>query len=356
MIYPWGYTSASPADVAAFKEWSDELTRDNGYLAGQAPNVLYAVSGEFNDWCYGDTLAKPRMYSWTPEVGSDVDNFWPAPSRIVPLAQENLRACYVVAAIAGPYVQEAGLSIAEGAMNAGHLAHLSVTARNLGITGAAGPGLTGTMSALDAGAHVLRATVSFPTLASRQSGVGLETFQVAIDDTVTPGRLLRFQIDFTDPAGHFSRDTVVVPAGTPTVLLADGASAGMGLWAAQTQWGIVATDPEHPSRYFADSPTGSYPANLEAALRLTQTFDFSNVLHDYALFEARWDYEPDYDAAFVEASPNGTVYTPLASTGTTLASGIAGGKQPTAGQHLFAGSRKTWKRERADLSPLSGSG
>ncbi len=34
------------------------MTRDNGYSAGQGRAILYAVNGEFNDWCYGDTLAQ----------------------------------------------------------------------------------------------------------------------------------------------------------------------------------------------------------------------------------------------------------------------------------------------------------
>ena len=42
-------------------------------MSGAAPEVLYLVNGEFNDWCYGDTLAKPRAFTWTPEIGSEAD-------------------------------------------------------------------------------------------------------------------------------------------------------------------------------------------------------------------------------------------------------------------------------------------
>ena len=86
MIHPWGWTTSPVADIGLFKTWSDELTRDNAYVSGDAPSILYAVNGEFNDWCYGDST-KPKMYSWTPEIGHDVDGFWPPPSRMAPLAQ-----------------------------------------------------------------------------------------------------------------------------------------------------------------------------------------------------------------------------------------------------------------------------
>ena len=57
----------------------------------------------------------------------------------------------MVTALAGPFVQQDGVTIQEGALNATYHAHLSVRARNLGATGVAGPGLTGTLVPLDPG-------------------------------------------------------------------------------------------------------------------------------------------------------------------------------------------------------------
>ena len=112
MIHPWGYTGTQTLDIAAFHEWSDLLIHDNAYLSGASPAILYATNGEFNDWCYGDTLLKPRAFTWTPEVGLDADGFWAPPSRMVPIARENLRDCYVLTALAGAFVQQDGYSIA----------------------------------------------------------------------------------------------------------------------------------------------------------------------------------------------------------------------------------------------------
>jgi hypothetical protein len=357
MLYPWGYTTGPPLDEAAFREWSDEMTRDNAYISGQAPNVLYQVSGEFNDWCYGDTTAKPRMFSWTPEIGDDNDDFWPPPSRITPLALENLRECYVVTAIAGPWVQENGYTLVEGAMNAGNLTHVNVRARNLGITGSAGPGLTGTLTALSAGARVYRATVAYPTLGSRQNGDPALPFQIAVDDTVTPGRLLQFQVDFGAPDGLFSRDTITVPCGTPTMLFSEDASGTMSKWSLSggpTAWGIVSNDASHPSRYLADSPAGAYGANATSTMRTAQPVNLSNGVHAYAFFESRWEMESDYDAATIEASTNGVTFTKIPSTSTTKGSGLS--TQQPLNEPVFAGARHVWKPEIADLSNFTGAG
>jgi len=361
-LHPWGYVNTPTLDNAAFHEWNDLLTRYNAYQTGQSGPVLYQVNGEFNDWCYGDTTLKPRAYTWTPEVGESVSNpvagFWPAFSRTALFAKENVTMCEGVAAIAGAWVRADGWSIGEGALNASYFAHLTVRARNVGAGASAGPGLTGTLTALDAGVHVVGATVVYPTLASRTSGNpnGGSSFGVFTDDTVTVGRMVRFQIDFADANGLFSRDTVSVPLGTPTLLAFDDASSGTGKWTitgGPPTWGIVQDDPSHPSRYFDDSPGANYPVGGILALTLNASLDLSHGVHAYALYENRWAYECDYDAGLVEASLNGSSYTLVKATGSTPGSGVSGSVQ-TLGQPYYAGTRWNWKTEVADLSPFTG--
>src|SRR5439155_15344823 len=165
-----------------------------------------------------------------------------------------LLPCYRVAGLAGSYVVEDGVTALEGAMNAGRLTNLVVKARNLGAQGTTGSGLTGVLTALDAGAHVLDGAVGYPAAGPRTTVLptGSTPFQVALDDTVTPGRMLRFQIQFTSSNG-VSRDTIVELSGTPTVLFPDGASGGTTSWniAPSGAWSVVVNDAAHPSRYFA---------------------------------------------------------------------------------------------------------
>lgn len=352
LVHPWGYAPLGTPDSAAFYEWDDVLTLGNGYQSGPAPRVLYSVNGDFNDWLYGDTLLKPRGFSWTPEIGGPDDGFWPPPSRILPLAQENLRACYAVAAMAGSWVQVERCDLAEGALNAGHLAHLAVRARNRGMAPTA-TGLTATLTALDPATEVLSGPVPYPVIGSRQSAdaSGGARFLVAAADTVTPGRLLRFRVDFTDADGSFSRDTVDIPCGTATVVFADDAANGLGLWTT-TSWGIVTGDPMHPSAYFADSPLGLYGANSNNPLLVTAPLDLSAGVHAYARFEARWSFESDYDCGLVEASLDGTNWTPLAGRATTPGA-RAPGVQPV-GQPVYDGARWLWAGERVDLSGFTG--
>lgn len=91
LIYPFGakenyYTP----DSNMFRLYADSLTKDNGYSAGTVFETLnYFANGGSCDWMYGDT-AHSKIFSFTPEVGFANDGFWPAPSRIIPLCEENI--------------------------------------------------------------------------------------------------------------------------------------------------------------------------------------------------------------------------------------------------------------------------
>jgi hypothetical protein len=353
-IHPWGWTTTATNDSLRFYEWDDECTLGNGYLAGSAPRVLYEVNGEFSDWCYGDTLLKPRVFSFTPEIGNQDDGFWPPPSRIASLADETLRACYTLAAVAGPYVRIERSSLVEGQLPAGNLAHLAVRARNLG-RGTTGAGLAATLVSLDPGLVVLApGPLAYPPLGSFESAdaTGGATFLVAARDSVTPGRLARLRVEFTTAGGEYARDTVEIAVGTPSLIAAEDASGGTTQWLAGGSWGIVANDPGHASRYVTDSPAGLYPPNMDAALRFATPLDLSACLHAYATFETRWQLETDYDGTTLEGSLNGVSWTPLPGRAT-----VAGLFPPQpAGAPVYEGSRWLWKPERVDLSALAGPG
>jgi carboxypeptidase T len=353
-LHPWGYVAQWPSasDSAAFSEWNDEASLGSPYLTGPGSVVLYVTNGDFNDWSYGDTLSKPRCYSWTPEIGTLGDGFWPPPSRIVPLAQENLRKCYTVAAIAGPYVRIESSRLVFGELIAGLPTQLAVRARNLGL-GETPAGLTATLIPLDAGAEVLPggATVPYPVLPSRTSGDATDgaMFQVGAADTVTLGRMLRFEVDFTAEGGYFSRDTVELLVGRPTTVLLEPCEA-LTSWTVSSGWGVVSTDARHPDRYFADSPAGNYPDNANLRLTYRGRLDLSAGVHAWAFFEARWLTEQTYDGTVVEASPDSVTWTPLAGRGTSAGVFLP---QP-AGQPVYQAAHYLWKTDRLDLSAFTG--
>ena len=352
-IHPWGWTAAGTPDSAKFQEWSDELTFPNGYTAGPGPRILYSVNGEFNDWSYGDTLLKPKAYTWTPEIGSPSDGFWPPPSRILPLALDMLRSNYILAGIAGPWVRVVASSFTEGVLNAGNIAHLKLRLRHLGATGVAGPGLSATLTAVDHEVECLSGPVSYPNLGSLQNAdaSGGASFLVAAADTVTPGRLLRFRVDITDANGLHCRDTVEVIVGTPSVVAIEPCESMTGFKLVGGPWGITANDPDHPSRYLSDSPGGAYPTGNLGELWMKAPLDLSRGLHAWALMENRWQFQSDHDTGLFEASLDSVNWTSLAGNATTLSDP---GSRAGANQQVFDGTRWRWHADRFDLSAFAG--
>ena len=143
LIYPWGYEPGLyTPDSAAFVAQAQRMTAANGYRSGTSDQVIgYTVNGSSDDWMYGDTSARAAILAYTPEVGSAQDGFWPAPDRIVPLAQENVRANRLAMRLAGAVPAVARVEVVvgtDGSLDPGEAADLRVVVVNLGRSALAG--------------------------------------------------------------------------------------------------------------------------------------------------------------------------------------------------------------------------
>jgi hypothetical protein len=85
LLFPWGYAPILTPDHALFTALGDTLTSFSGYDAGTSPSALYSVNGDSDDWFYGDTSQKDKIYAFTVEVNSSGQGgFAPAESYIQP--------------------------------------------------------------------------------------------------------------------------------------------------------------------------------------------------------------------------------------------------------------------------------
>lgn len=132
ILIPWAYTSSHTEDDSLFRIIGNEMARDSGYDVGQAGELLYYCSGVTTDWAYGDTSEKPKVLSFTTEVGGS--GFWPSASELEPLVQENLYSDLYLIQTAGCFPVLEQWTVEDSAGNEridpGELAHLTVTLRN----------------------------------------------------------------------------------------------------------------------------------------------------------------------------------------------------------------------------------
>ena len=139
-LYPWGYDTPDPPDIALYHALGEQATAVNGWIHGPASQVLYIANGVSVDWTYGQHGA----ISFTPEIGGDADGFWPQPSRISALF-EDVRPGYLQTALAaGAWVERVGANLTEFAgdgdehVEAGETWDLTLTLANGGVAQAAG--------------------------------------------------------------------------------------------------------------------------------------------------------------------------------------------------------------------------
>ena len=92
IIHPWGYAALYAEDHEMFTVLGDSLSRGNDYLVGStATNILYPVNGDSDDWMYGETGTKNRMFSYTVELNTYAEGgFGPPDSLIIPTFEKVL--------------------------------------------------------------------------------------------------------------------------------------------------------------------------------------------------------------------------------------------------------------------------
>ncbi|MDH4222412.1 MAG: M14 family zinc carboxypeptidase, partial [candidate division Zixibacteria bacterium] len=104
-LYPWGYDyDIYTPDHTVFKSIGDSLSVLTGY--GSFPGwQFYLTNGDSDDWMYGEQTEKNKIFSFTPEVGSQGDGFWPDPMYIPYFCELHLQPNLLIASLAeNPYV------------------------------------------------------------------------------------------------------------------------------------------------------------------------------------------------------------------------------------------------------------
>jgi hypothetical protein len=115
IIHPWGYAPLITDDHEMFTVLGDSLSRGNDYYVGcTATNILYPTNGDSDDWMYGETVTKNRMFSYTIELNTlEEGGFGPPDSLIVPTFNKVLPLNFTVLSraddpysVLGPFAPE----------------------------------------------------------------------------------------------------------------------------------------------------------------------------------------------------------------------------------------------------------
>lgn len=105
VLYPWGYTSDPAEDQGLLAALADSMNYGLGYSPSSGYE-LYPTNGDTDDWVYGDTVLKPKGFSFCVELNSyEEGGFGPPDHLIAPTCEELLDLNLTFMRVAGDPVR-----------------------------------------------------------------------------------------------------------------------------------------------------------------------------------------------------------------------------------------------------------
>ncbi len=356
LIHPWAYNDSPTPDHRYFHAFGTDMTRYNGYILGTpSQTVGYSVNGDANDWMYGEQNIKNKIFSFTPEVGTSSDDFWPPTSRILPLAEENLYPNIVLSFIAGSYAKIYENSVVAYGQNRyadpGEMVTVFPGVTNYGVQ-ASGPvqmELTPRQPVL----IPLQNSVQFPAMQTFDSLTSSTPWKFQVPYSTVPGTQLSFDINIFENGSFVYSDSLILTVGTFDLAFADSGNTALAGWTiggSGGSWGMSSTS-HSPLYSFTDSPAGNYANSCDFWLR-SQTINLTDATSARLQFWTKWDIEAGWDFGLLEISTNnGISWSPLVGQYMKPASG-SGVQSP--GLLGYDGTQNEWIQESIDLQAYCG--
>ncbi|MEQ9187699.1 MAG: M14 family zinc carboxypeptidase [Cryomorphaceae bacterium] len=341
LIYPWGFNDQFTPDSSTFIAFATEMTKFNNYVYGTGMETVgYAVNGDSDDWMYGEQNTKDKIISMTPEVGNQGDGFWPSPSRIEPLSQENVHPNLTMAHLVGDYA-----SIADHSPNIIDSLNPTIpaTATRLGMQ-FNGP-YTFSLEAVSSNIASVGNSVILNSM--DQLVPNAIDLQMELDPLIQQGEEVVF--DLVAAFGTFeTKERVTKVFGSPTVLLSN--QGNMDDFLTGSLWDATDETYYSPDHSITDSPYAQYQNGQNSELIYNRIIDLREADKGLLTFKAKWFVEAGWDFVQVLASPiNEENWSPLCGKYS-----VEGNQYQDLGQPLWDGYQSDWVDEEVDLDDYLG--
>ena len=342
LIHSWGDgTFPDEPGLSTLREIGAEMTRENGYAVGTGTETIgYGVNGDAVDWTYGTA----GLISYTPEVGSYADNFWPSEDRVVPLCQDQVHSNKIFALVAGSdYIVYDRLFDNQFPTLEDTVA-ISLMIQNRGLTDSDGS-VSLTINPLNDASLINSQTVIIQTIPSRTTDTTI--IFLSVPAASINGTKAGLVITIQDTSSLAKLDSVSVIFGTPEVIFQDGGENGMTFWTDDDEWGTV-QDAAEGMYSITDSPIGDYVGDWGTSItQFINPLSFAGVVYPYVTFASKWSIEKNYDFVQFQISTDGISWHPLSGDYTTIGSGQTA--QPSS-EPGYDGYQEDWVNEFIDLA------
>ncbi|HDR03933.1 MAG TPA: hypothetical protein ENN84_01630 [Candidatus Marinimicrobia bacterium] len=331
MLYPFGYSSSAQmplADLEIFQMIAETIESMNGYTAQPSHN-LYPTNGGSDDWIYGSK----GIFAFTGEIGSYSDGFWPATSRIEPLAEENLEPNLYFISIAGANIAFKRLFLASGSfLTIGDTTELSVTLENSGLDSPKG-GAVIRFSSPHSELAFFPEKIDIAYLAPRSENSFKTKLLVNNQNLIGQEIIVEILLEYEDLilSRHFS----LIP-GEPIIVQTYDAESGLSPWSGH--W-LIGNTGYNSSHGYDDSPNANYQDSRISVLN-SPAITIPDSGLPLITFFAQWDIEEEKDWAQLAMSiDDGVSWQKMALPSMTAGSGRA---MQALGEFGWSGKSYGW--------------
>ena len=343
LIHPWGYNDQVTAEDSLFKKMARDLTRENDYVTGTGTETVgYIVNGDSDDWMYGETSSKPKIYSYTPEAGPNSFGFWPPEDAIIPINDDclgqNLVTLFLTARVAAidrkNQIEELTKDVDSIYFNVLNYLPKSDSII-LNITSLT-PGLEIT--------HQSCSNCHSEGNSENAAIVGYElNHNLLLADSVV------VSVEWSYNGNTFNREFSFDVENQKTCNLIrefDGNESDFSLWSSTT-WRWTADEDHGDAGSYTDSPFGEYSNNSTSTITLSEPFDLTDVDEPTLSLYMKYELEQGFDFVNIEGSSDGINYTSLCGQHSVS-------RNSNQGEIFVYTGFQDWIKEELDISAFSG--
>jgi carboxypeptidase T len=343
-IHPFGDGSYPDyGDLMIYRGLAQEMSDLNNFNFGTGYETIgYTVNGDAVDWTYGNN----GIITYTPEVGSSSQGFWPSESDVEELCDNQFGPNKVFAFTAGSDFVLGSYDFSNDLLP-GALAFANLEILNRGLASSSGA-VSIKIEPLSQLISIENQLVEIGELNSWQKDT--ISFELNVSDQVAYFSEASIKISIQDEKSFNYKDTLRFFIGNQTLLYQEDFNSGIGQWSVDGDWGLT-NEPSIGLYALTDSPNGNYSAEISSSATLEIDLDFSFIANPFVSYSALWDIEDGYDFVRFQAYTEEDGWLSLMGNYTVQGNGATA--QPL-GQYGYDGSQSSWVIEKIYLNQLNG--
>lgn len=344
LIYPWGYTADPTGENVEFKSLARSLTFEKRILYGTSrETVLYNTNGDSDDWMYGESSSKKRIFSMTPEVGPTEYGFWPPENQIELLCRRELHQNLRMAMAPHGFVMM--VPSGEPVVRAIHFVHkfyLYPVTLEEGVVQS----------------HITPLTDNIEDYTESIYFFGLENkeeykMDIRLRPDIQEGELIKFVLSLTNGKLTVADTVTYIYSTTHDAIDVLSHSTDIENWirsdGSVNTWGSTTAEYYTAPSSITDSPKGLYSTATENSMVSTEKYRVPNEEKVYLTFKTKWDITHGEDYAQLSISSDGNQFIPLCGLLTTQNFDYKGDITP-----VYTGIQTEWLTERISLENYKG--